>query len=747
MATTLTKQNLANIFDRVEEIYDTLKSEQDSLYSSFRSYNIDLSSHFFFRGNSDVEYPLMLALQNYREYIKTVSTEYSCLSRYVEFKRMFNAFNTYFLTESELTDKTINGFLAYNDLKVSDKVNKIYHGITGNYLQSRNVLPPENMIFASAIPVIPSVGADPIWQISLPETSVINNTSYVSTSVTGNTYTPFPIKIVPSSEITGVVFVLTWSDDSQTSFDFSSTPLTTAGYCVPVYHSGIKSISLVSGSIGTTSLTFYTNFTYIKFLSPLGWCNPGEEAIQAYITDINGTRLFFGNAQFVPKSVEFQLYLRIKPSLLGDENGTFFINDTQQDLGTVDGEGWFVNTVQVTPTTNIIVQAKSISIAPIQEGPVSYVFSGIIDGDMDKIGNYSPSGIPTSVDSVDFTGKTITTGSLICDSAVFSGTTINGGSFTITQGLTLTNGSQTGDSAVLGTVTFVDSINYGTVTTAIFQSDAAQSYNFGTCVSAVFNDGTFNGTTEDQTATCENASFYNGINYSTVSATARFYYSSQNADSGTCHHGIFQETSSNTGTCDIASFYPGGGSGSWTYPQNTGTCTTAQCFWLQADNDLGGTVTNEYYWGYLDNPNPSTDFVYTDNGSDITITGFNYSLGKEFVIIPSTINSKPVIAIAENVFGNTDDIVSVYIPDSITSIGTACFTGEDTLKNIRFSSGISHIPDATCYLSFPTACFFEGNAPTIGTADVFGTATPTLYYRLGTTGWTNPWNGFTTIGY
>jgi hypothetical protein len=65
------------------------------------------------------------------------------------------------------------------------------------------------------------------------------------------------------------------------------------------------------------------------------------------------------------KSVEFQLYLRIKPSLLGDENGTFFINDTQQDLGTVDGEGWFVNTVQVTPTTNIIVQAKSISIAPI----------------------------------------------------------------------------------------------------------------------------------------------------------------------------------------------------------------------------------------------------------------------------------------------------------------------------------------------------------------------------------------------
>mgnify|MGYP001274466409 CR=1 FL=1 len=371
MATTLTKQNLANIFDRVLDIFDTLKSEQDSLFTAIQTCNIDLASHFSYRGEADIEAPLMLALQNYRDYVKTCTTGYTSLSRYAQFRTMFTAFSTYFRTETVLTDKTINGFMAYNDLKVSDKVNRIYQGITGNYLQARNVLPPEDMAFASAVSVIPSIGADPIWQISLPETSVFNNTSYVATSVTGNTYSPFPIKIVPSAELTGVVFTLTWSDDTTTTFDFSSTTLPVSGYYVETYHSGIKSIALVSGVIGNIGLTFYTNFTYVKFLSPLGWCNPGEEMIQAYLTDVNGIRLFFGNTQFVPKNVLAQLYLRIKPSLLGDLNGTFFIGNTQLNLGTDDGTGWYVSTTEITPTAVVNVQAKSLEIAPLPGGPVA----------------------------------------------------------------------------------------------------------------------------------------------------------------------------------------------------------------------------------------------------------------------------------------------------------------------------------------------------------------------------------------
>ena len=70
--------------------------------------------------------------------------------------------------------------------------------------------------------------------------------------------------------------------------------------------------------------------------------------------------------------------------------------------------------------------------------------------------------------------------------------------------------------------------------------------------------------------------------------------------------------------------------------------------------------------------NQITAFRYSESGSGVTITG--YTGTNTEVIIPSTIDNKPVIAIGANAFYNYSNVTDITIPSTVASIGTDAFS-------------------------------------------------------------------------
>ena len=67
----------------------------------------------------------------------------------------------------------------------------------------------------------------------------------------------------------------------------------------------------------------------------------------------------------------------------------------------------------------------------------------------------------------------------------------------------------------------------------------------------------------------------------------------------------------------------------------------------------------------------SGDFTYTESGGTITITGYTGTGGA--VVIPATIAGMPVVSIGDIAFANISYMISVTIPNSVTSIGSFAF--------------------------------------------------------------------------
>ena len=61
------------------------------------------------------------------------------------------------------------------------------------------------------------------------------------------------------------------------------------------------------------------------------------------------------------------------------------------------------------------------------------------------------------------------------------------------------------------------------------------------------------------------------------------------------------------------------------------------------------------------------------------------------VIIPSSVNGIPVTSIEDLVFSYATSITSIIIPSSVTSIGTAAFTGWSNLQSINIPTQITRI--------------------------------------------------------
>lgn len=105
-------------------------------------------------------------------------------------------------------------------------------------------------------------------------------------------------------------------------------------------------------------------------------------------------------------------------------------------------------------------------------------------------------------------------------------------------------------------------------------------------------------------------------------------------------------------------------------------------------------------------PNPASDFTYEITEEGVVLTGFTAS-SDGALVIPSEIEEKPVVKIAELAF-SLRSFTSVYIPDSVTEIGASAFALNEQMTELRL----------------PAALSVMGNAAFVGTAKLTSLSVP-----------------------
>lgn len=90
--------------------------------------------------------------------------------------------------------------------------------------------------------------------------------------------------------------------------------------------------------------------------------------------------------------------------------------------------------------------------------------------------------------------------------------------------------------------------------------------------------------------------------------------------------------------------------------------------------------------------NPASDFAYTAADGEVTIT--DYIGTSEHVLIPDTIDGLPVTALGHRAFYEKT-VTTVVVPDSVTEIGAACFSGDNYLVSLKLPDGLKRMPPAS----------------------------------------------------
>ena len=90
--------------------------------------------------------------------------------------------------------------------------------------------------------------------------------------------------------------------------------------------------------------------------------------------------------------------------------------------------------------------------------------------------------------------------------------------------------------------------------------------------------------------------------------------------------------------------------------------------------------------------NHASDFAYTADGGEVTIT--DYIGTSEHVLIPDTIDGLPVTALGHRAFYEKT-VTTVVVPDSVTEIGAACFSGDNYLVSLKLPDGLKRLPPAS----------------------------------------------------
>lgn len=182
-----------------------------------------------------------------------------------------------------------------------------------------------------------------------------------------------------------------------------------------------------------------------------------------------------------------------------------------------------------------------------------------------------------------------------------------------------------------------------------------------------------------------------------------------------------------------------------------------------------GTATLTRYDG------PAVDVAIPSNIGGLSVTaigeyafqGSRWGYRLESVNIPNTITRIGQFAFEAN------GLTSVSIPDSVTTLGVAAF-GLNPLTTLKLSNSLTEIPDLAFYNTLLTSVTipasvtsikpnvfispelsdvtFLGNAPRAvvnagsSRASFIGSQALKIHYDPATSGWSNPWNGYTTTG-
>ncbi len=105
------------------------------------------------------------------------------------------------------------------------------------------------------------------------------------------------------------------------------------------------------------------------------------------------------------------------------------------------------------------------------------------------------------------------------------------------------------------------------------------------------------------------------------------------------------------------------------------------------------------------------------------------------------------VSIGADAFYDCDAITNIQIPDSVTSIGESAFRYCDALTSVSVGENVTSI-GTRAFQNCPklAAVYYYGAPPTSVGSYAFSdvSANIVMYYTEGSSGWTNPWNGFTT---
>ncbi|MBR3972424.1 MAG: leucine-rich repeat protein [Oscillospiraceae bacterium] len=72
-------------------------------------------------------------------------------------------------------------------------------------------------------------------------------------------------------------------------------------------------------------------------------------------------------------------------------------------------------------------------------------------------------------------------------------------------------------------------------------------------------------------------------------------------------------------------------------------------------------------------------------------------IGGNEITVPTEINSEPVLRLADGCFAGCEEITTVYLPDSLESIGHFAFEGCIALRGIYIPDSVSYIGEAAFY--------------------------------------------------